>query len=171
MPVRVEVDLDPGLQCPEAELLQPRRLRLREGLERDVGERVPAPEGKRAVWIAVGEELLEAVHVELARLDADEVAGRARHDPVGAERLPERVHVHLERTAGARWRCLAPDAVDQPVGRHGLVRVEQEERQKRARARSAERDRRAVVPGHLQRPEQPELQPLQTLLKPSLSGS
>ena len=68
----IEVGVDPGLERAEAQLLEPRRLRLGELLERDVRERLPAPEGERAVRVAVGQELLEAIDVELARLHADE---------------------------------------------------------------------------------------------------
>ena len=161
MASRVEVGLDPGLDRPEAQLLEPRRLRLGERLERDVGERVAAPEGEGPVRVTVRQEELEAIYVELAGLHPDDVAGRPGGDPVGSERLPERVHVYLERARGARGRRFPPDAVDQPVGRHGLVGVEQQECEERARAGAAERNHGAVVPGHLQRPEQPELQPLQ----------
>ena len=117
----VEVGVDPGLERPEAQFVESRRLGQRKRLERDVRERLPAPEGERAVRVALGEELLEAIDVELARLDANEVPRCPSDDPVGAERLPERVHVHLESAGRARGRRLAPDAVDQPVGRHRLV--------------------------------------------------
>ena len=101
-----------------------------------------------------------------------EIAGRPRDDAVGAERLPERVHVHLERARAARRRLLAPDAVDQAVDRDDLVRVEQEQREQRPRPLPAESDRPTVVAHHLQRPQQPELHsPFRTSLKPTLGGS
>jgi hypothetical protein len=101
-------------------------------------------------------------------------AWRARHDPVGAERLPQRVHVHLEGARGARRRRLAPDRVDQPVGRDRLVRAEEELGEERARPRAAELQRNAVVVDDLERPEHPELhalRPLPRRLKQSLGGS
>ena len=157
---RVEVGVDPRLQRGQPRLLEPRRLRLRERLEGEVGECLPAPERERAVRVAVGDQAREAVDVELVGVDADDVARRPGDDPVGADRPPERVHVHLERARRARGRLLAPDPVDQAVGRDDVVRVEQELREQGARPRPAERDRRTVVSDHLHRPEQPEFHAL-----------
>ena len=52
---RVEVGVDPRLQRCQPRLLEPRRLRLRERLEGEVGERLSAPERERAVRVAVGD--------------------------------------------------------------------------------------------------------------------
>ena len=157
---RVEVGVDPRLQRGQPRFLEPRRLRLRERLEGEVGERLPPPERERAVRVAVGDQAREAVDVELVGVDADDVARRPGDDPVGADRPAERVHVHLERARRARRRLLAPDPVDQAVGRDDVVRVEQELREQGARPRPAERDRRTVVSDHLHRPEQPEFHAL-----------
>src|SRR6185369_10076451 len=51
------------------------------------GLRRSAPERKRFFVPALATQLLEAVEVELALLDAQRVTGRARDEPVGAERL------------------------------------------------------------------------------------
>ena len=157
---RVEVGVDSRLQRGQARFLEPRHLRLGERLEGEVGERLATPERERAVRVALGNEALEAVDVELVGVDADEVAGRPGDDPVGADRPAKRVHVHLERARRARRRLLAPDPVDQAVGRDDVVGVEQELREQGARPRPAERDRRTVVSDHLQRPQQPELHAL-----------
>ena len=157
---RVEVGVDSRLQRGQPRFLEPRHLRLRERLEGEVGERLAPPERERPVRVAVRDEARESVDVELVRVDADEVARRPGDDPVGADRAAKRVHVHLERARGARGRLLAPDPVDQAVGRDDLVGVEQELREQGARPRPAERDRRTVVSDHLQRPEQPELHAL-----------
>ena len=69
-------------------------------------------------------------------------------------------HVHLERARRARGGLLAPDPVDQAVGRDDVVRVEQELREEGTRPRPAERERRTVVSDHLHRPEQPEFHAL-----------
>ena len=157
---RVEVGVDPRLQRGQPRLLEPRRLRLRERLESEVGECLPTPERERAVRVAVGDQAREAVDVELVGVDADDVARRPGDDPVGADRPAERMHMHLERARRARRRLLAPDPVDQAVGRDDVVRVEQELREQGARPRPAERDRRTVVSDHLDRPEQAEFHAL-----------
>ena len=102
--------------------------------------------------VVVGDQLLEASGVELAFLDAEEVAGWAGQDPVGAERAAEGVDVHLECVGCACRGRLAPDPVDQPVGRDHLVGMQQQLREQRAWPPAAERHRRAIVVEHLQRP-------------------
>ena len=157
---RGEVGVDPRLQRGQPRFLEPRRLSLRERLEGEVGKCLPTPELERAVRVTVGDQAREAVDVELVRVDADDVARRPGDDPVGADRPAERMHVHLERARRARGWLLAPDPVDQAVGRDDVVRVEQELREQGTRPRPAERDRRTVVSDHLHRPEQPEFHAL-----------
>ena len=112
----------------------------------------------RASWaLPRGDERFEPLEVQLARLDAHEVARRARDDPIGAECLPERVDVDLDRAGAARGRRFAPDPVDQPVGRDGHVGVEQQHGEHGARPLAAELDARAVVAQNLERTKQPEL--------------
>ena len=156
----VEVGVDPRLQRCQPCFLEPRRLRLRERLKGEVGERLSAPERERAVRVAVGDQACEAVDVELVGVDADDVARRPGDDPVRPDPPPERVHVHLERARRACRRLFAPDPVDQAVGRDDVVRVEQELREQGARPRPAKRDRRTVVSDHLDRPEQAEFHAL-----------
>ena len=169
----VEVCGDPRLEHREPALVQPRGLGPGESLVGEVREGGAPPERERLakrVGLARGRGA-RTFDVQLALPDADEVAGRTRDDAVGAEHLPQGVHVHLEGTERrGRWR-LAPDAVDQTVRGHRLVRVEEEEREERARPLSTERDLHPVVPPHLERPEQPELHDPSRLLKPSLGGS
>ena len=171
-----QVEVDPRLEDRQPALVEARRRGLREGLVREVRERRPTPEREcLAEVVRPGlREPLEAIDVELVGLDADEVPRRTGHDPVGAEGVPERVDVHLQRVRRARGRRLAPDPVDEPVGGDGLVRNEQELGEQRPRPRPPERHGHAVVAEHLQRPQQPELHPLRpllTLLKPRFGGS
>ena len=154
---RFELGGHPGLDRRQARLVESRRIGGGERLVCDVRERRAAPEAERLREVGAGDELLEADGVELAGLDANQVARRARDDPVGTERLAQGVDVHLERAANARGRLVAPHRVDQPVGRDRFVAMQQEERENRSRALSAERQRLAAVPEHLQRPEHPEL--------------
>src|SRR4029079_321083 len=90
--------------------------------------------------------LLEADGVELAGLDANQVARRARDDPVRAARLAQGVDVYLERAADACGRLVPPHRVDQPVDRDRLGAMQQEERQNRSRTPSAQRQGGARPP-------------------------
>ncbi len=119
----VEVGGDAGLERAESSFLEPRSLRLGKRLGGDVGERRPAPQREGLARLPRGYELLEALDVALALLEAEHVARGAGQDPVGAERVAKRVDMHLERVRRAGRRPLAPDPVDQPVGRDRLVGV------------------------------------------------
>ena len=153
----VEICGDPRLERRQTALLQARRLRLGEGLVRDVRERRPAPERERLGGRSLRDEPLEPLDVQLPLLHAQQIAGRARDDAVGAESLSQCVHVHLQRARAARRRLLAPDAVQQTVHGDDLVRVQQEQREQRPRPLPTESHRPTVVVHHLQRPQQPEL--------------
>ena len=169
-----EVEVDTRLEGGEAGLVEAGGLDLREGLRREVCERRAAPERERCARIMRGDQPLEPRDVELVRLDADEVARGTRHDPICPDRAAKRVNVHLEGVRRAPRGRLAPDPVDQAVGRDGLVRMEQQLSKQRAGPRTAERHRHVVVVKHLQRPQQAEFQALRPPprpLKPSLGGS
>ena len=170
MPAAFEVGGDARLERRQPTLLEPRRLGLGEGLVGNVGERRAPPERERLperVRLPRGGKPLEALDVELVRLDPDDVAGRPGEDPFGAQRLAERMHVHLQRAGGALGRGLAPDPVDETIRGDRLVGLEQQQSEQRPRPFPAERQRNAVVSKHLQRPQQPEFHPL----RPSLSRS
>ncbi|HET7044981.1 MAG TPA: hypothetical protein VFI37_09045 [Gaiellaceae bacterium] len=72
------------------------------------------------------------------------------------ERFPELRHVHADDVLRGPRRVAVPEIVDDPVGRHHLVAVQQQKRQERALPRSAENDATAAV-HHLEGPEQAEL--------------
>jgi hypothetical protein len=65
----LELRVDPRLQCRQAGVVEPRGLGARELLVCDVRERGTSPEREGLAALPRGEELLEAVHVELAVLD------------------------------------------------------------------------------------------------------
>jgi hypothetical protein len=87
MPSKREFGLDPGLGDRETQLFQPLDLDTRERLELQIRERPTAPEllrgvqfGGRMVRLAffhratpLGDQLLEHLEVDLARLDAQEI--------------------------------------------------------------------------------------------------
>jgi hypothetical protein len=69
-------------------------------------------------------ELLEALQVQLAGFDPEQVSGWARHDAVGAELLPQLRDVHLQGLRRARRRVVAPQVVDQALRRNDAVPVQ-----------------------------------------------
>jgi hypothetical protein len=159
----LEVGVDPLLDRGGSLLLELRAFRAGNRVF-EVGERRAAPQlqcllqllgGACGVETArLGDELLEPLEIDAARLDAGEVAGRLRDDRVAAEGLPELGDVNLERRrGGVRWRSV-PELVDQPVARDDAVRVQQQERKERSLLRASECDRAPVL-GSLERPENP----------------
>ena len=133
-----EVGVDPLLERREAELLEPDDRGLRERLVGEVGERGAAPERERlaqrrrgrsaspagAVRLALAEQALEAVQVELLGLELERVAGRARDEHAAPSDLAQA----RRRSPGAPGFALpadslAPELVDQAVGRDDLHRA------------------------------------------------
>ena len=97
-----ELGVDPLLDRRQAELLEPLDLDAHERLELEIRERPPchsasaarndaaaaAASPRRKRLAAVAGEPLEVLQVELARLDAQQVAGCARDEPRLARRAP-----------------------------------------------------------------------------------
>ena len=86
------------------------------------------------------------------------VARREALDPIAADGLPEMRHVGLEDVPGFLGRLLAPDPVDQGVGRYELVRADEEMRKDRPLLWPAERDG-ATSRVHLERSQNAEMHP------------
>jgi hypothetical protein len=97
-------------------------------------------------------EPLEAGEVELLGLDVQQVAGGAPLQALCREQLAQRGDVDLERRCRRLGRALAPEAVAQHVVGDGLVRVQEQDRQKGALVASAQ-GQRTVAVANLQRPE------------------
>ena len=149
-----EVGLDPVLDRAQPELLEPPDLALSEVLVRELGQCRPPPQAERLTKEIVrprrvallqrappfSRELLEPHEVEGRALERQAVAGRLRLEQVllGPERLSERRDVVTDDLAGSRRRSLAPQVVDDPVGRDHLARVEQQKREERPMLRAAE---------------------------------
>jgi hypothetical protein len=160
-----EIGVDPLLERGDPHLLHPRDLGLGESLVREVGERRPAPQRERLAERrrrllrtragGVRDEPLKAGDVELRRLELDRVAGRAGDEPAVAELLAEPRDVDVDALCDRRRRRLAPQLVDEPLGRDHLIRMQQQQHQQRALLAPAER-KRAVLLGHFQRTEKPE---------------
>ncbi len=166
-----EIGVDSFLQRHEPKLLEPRDLRLREGLVREVGERRPAPERKRLAQsrrrtrcIPGGQALpafvcepREAVHVHSQRIELEHVAGRAPGDRLRPEHLPELRDVHLYRMRGRVWRLARPEDLDQLIDGDDAARVERQCCQERPRLGAAECDSLSL-PRHLTGTKKPDVE-------------
>jgi len=85
VPARGELALEALLERGEASLLERRDLQLRPRLVREVGKRRPAPQRERLVRLPGCAQALEARQIELVLVDAEEIAGTAGDDPLGAK--------------------------------------------------------------------------------------
>jgi hypothetical protein len=102
-------------------------------------------------------EELEAAQVELAAVHVEEIAGRPRDERLGPERLAELRDEVLERGRRRSRRVLAPQVVDQAVGRDHLSRPQEQDRKQRALLLATQRQ--GFPAGEdLERTEDPELQ-------------
>jgi len=95
---------------------------------------------------------------QIPRLLGHNHAGRHRRVPIWLEDLSEPRDVDVHRVRGARRRLGPPQVVDQLLGRHHLVDVDEQQRQHRPLARGPERDGRPAS-GGLEGAEEPELDP------------
>src|SRR5829696_7035719 len=154
-----EVSVDAVFQQCQPQLLEPADLRLRERLESEIGERRPAPEREglpqllRGLPGVVGGQRLAAlvgqalapVEVELAGLHVDQVAIRPSHDPSAAvaESLAQPRHLDLDALSRRGGRVLAPQLLDELIGRYGFVGMNQEDREQRTLPAAGDRDRPA----------------------------
>src|SRR5439155_7074411 len=102
------------------------------------------------------EEALEAAGVELIRAYVQEIAGLASDEPAVAERLSQLRDVDVHAVQRARRRALAPERVDQTLGRNDLAGVEKQQRKQAALLVATELDRASPY-AHLDRAEHEEL--------------
>ena len=178
MPTEREVGLDPLLERGEAQLVEPLDGGARERLVGEVGERRPAPQAER-----LAEELRRRVLVVAARApsrpraasrsnrarssalssDAEQVAGRSRLERLGrAERAAELGDLPLHLRHRGDRRPPGVEVVGEPVDRHDAVRVQEQDRERRALPRPAEPDRAALA-GRLERSQHAELEHARTV--------
>ena len=153
--------LDPRLERRQATLPSSGAApALANGSPAEVGERRAAPERECVVQLAPArDQALEPLGVELTLVDTDEISGRARLDPVGADGAPGA----RGRAPGARsWALAGGDSPQIPSISRSVetdcIRLAGGAGQA-TRAASGRRARTgiAVVAEHLQRPQQPEL--------------
>lgn len=128
-----QVGVDPFLENREACFLQLTGSVLGEQFVAKIGKGLAAPDRQRvaknsrvAGRAAFLRELLEAVQVELALLEAKTVTGRLGYQPVLPERSAKLGHAVLKDLRGRRRRALSPKSVDQSFGWDEFVRMQQE---------------------------------------------
>jgi hypothetical protein len=166
-----QLGVGPGLERSPAPFLQPRDLGLRERLEREVGQWRAAPQPQRLAEQDRGlrglprvqrpapvlGQMREALGVELVSADVQAVARRRRHQRVRVtERLAQPRDVDLDGLRSAGRSVLSPQRDRQPLGVHGLVRMQQQHGQDRARLDPTQ-CHRAGIAARLERPEDPVL--------------
>ena len=156
--------LDLPFHRGDAEIVEPRDLALGERLVGELGERGATPQRKcvserrggalrparRQVAAALIDQPLEAVRVQVVRVEPQLVAALARDNlaavpSAGRKCLPQPRDVNLEGLGRGGRRLLPEELVDQPIGGKRLVRVEQEQRQQSPLLAAPERNRPALI--------------------------
>jgi hypothetical protein len=148
-----EVRLDPLLEGAEPELLEAGDLGLSKRFVGELTQRGAAPQsnglmeeagggldvGGRHRAPAVGEKLLEALGVQAAGLDPEQIPPGVRQQdraglalrPARLERLSEPGHVDLQGARRCRRRSRTPEIIDEAIAGDDLVRAQQEDREQR----------------------------------------
>ena len=120
VPAGREVGVDGRLRRAQPQLVEAADLGGGERLVGDVLERVAVPQRERLARRAALQQPLEARRVHLAVGELELVAAAARDDlrAVAVQQRPQVRDVELDHLRRARRRLLAPQALDQRVGRH-----------------------------------------------------
>ena len=137
-----QIGVDSILERGQPELIQPGDLALCEPLAVKIGQRFSAPERKRLAQArrppdgivagpCLGDQRLKAGKVDIARRDVQQIAGRARPDPIGAEQFAQVGDVAMQRGLRGPWRLLSPQRLDQLGARHQLAAAQEQQRQQR----------------------------------------
>ena len=120
----LEVRVDPRLERREPPLLEASGLRVRERLVCNVSESGAPPERERLDRLARRARSCSKRSTSSSPSPTrSRYPGAPGHDPVRAERVPQRMDVHLERVLRAGRRRLSPDRVDQAIDRDRPVRL------------------------------------------------
>ena len=161
-----ELGLDPRLGRREHQLIELRHLgpahdssrRSASGLaphELDARYAAAAAPRPEAPPRRPADELLEPLDVEFPALEVKHIAALDGRDSLRSDRLSERGDMELNDLVRGLRAATVPDLLDQPLARDRAPAREQQQREQRARLRSAERDLSAAVED-LERPKDPE---------------
>jgi hypothetical protein len=151
--------LEAVLERCHVQLFEPRDLVLREPLVGQIRQRGPSPQREsrlqttdRVDVVAVrecgptfGEQPLEAVAIELIRLESEAVGTADGADRVGRQLLTQGRDAVLQDLGRGRGRLVSPELVDDHVAGQGLVAVQEQEGEDSALSRAAERNSSLVV--------------------------
>ena len=145
-----QIRLEPLLQRGKPQLLELGDRRLRERLIAEICQRCPSPHRQRGSQRAGGllrvpcrklltsalEQTTEPVEIQLPGLDAKHVTSPARRQQTIRPCLAlypkgptQPRHRHMHGVQRRRRRPLAPQAIDQHIGRDDLIGVQQQHRQ------------------------------------------
>ena len=174
-----QAGVDQILLGRQAEVFQPGRLGLGEGLEGEIGQRRAPPQGQRldqpgtgrlgvagrGQLAGLGGHPLEANGVHRFGIGPQHVAGRLAGQHLGRragravrfECLAQVGDVRLQRAGGPSRRLVTPELVDQPVERHHPVDVDQQDSQDGALFPAADVHQPALDP-NFEWPQNVELQ-------------
>ena len=166
VPAAGELRVDAVAHAGEAEVLQPRDLRLREAGAGHVRERGAAPERQglaerrgglpRLAGVELGappaHESLEPVGVEFARRHLERVAAPVRAQHALAERAAKPRRHDVDGLAAVRRAIAFPERVERPVDVHDRAAMNEEQGEQRERPAA----RHAPAVAHLDRAEDPE---------------
>ena len=164
-----EVGLDALLERRETKLLEAGGFGRRERL-RELGQGGATPQRKRlaeqrggvsgpALGLRaprLGEQLFEALEIELPLANLDHVTGRARQQRLRGQHLTQPRHVDLYSLDRSVGHCITPEIVDQPRYRDRPVRVQKQDCEQRPLPPTGKRQDRLTV-GDFERTEQPEI--------------
>ena len=138
----VEVLVDRDLERGGAQLFEAPDLRSGERLIGDVGQGRATPQRQRLARSTLGEQPLEAGGVHPVAAELQLVAAPARGDrvvfAVRRHGLAQVGHVELHHLGRGGRGLVAPQPVDQPLGRDGRAGIERQQRKQGARLGAAE---------------------------------
>ena len=152
MALPLEVGLESLLEAVEPQLLEPCNLILGEAVECDIREGPAAPQAERRGERAcrglgvsgrtgltpLGEQARSPFGIELSCLHLEDVAPRTGVEAVPwTKRTPHARHMCLERFRRSRRGPASVQVLDDPVGGHDLVAVQDQNREQRTLARTA----------------------------------
>src|SRR5262245_20088742 len=109
------------LEACKAKLFETCDVGLGERLVREVGERSTPPEFERFSVLGTCSEALEAIEIELVRIDSQLVAGRHRDDSLATESLTQLRNVDPQGLRRGSRRAVSPERLDQRVGRNNAI--------------------------------------------------
>jgi hypothetical protein len=154
----LEVRRDALLDALQSQLVQPVCRLACEGLDGQVGERWPSPQGKRPTEQrsrqpraalgegapAVSEQRFEALRIQLALLDAEHVSRAPRHEPTRRQKATNIRDIQTQHTRRRIRRIVYPTTPRSAHPRHHRARPQKQRRKQSALSRRGQPDGRSA---------------------------